>query len=108
MITVANSVTINRPLDEVFSYVGDPSNGPHWMFDCTGYIPVSDGEIGAGTRFKWVLKFMGGREVEAEVRNHQPSTAQEIQVLSGAPDSAAKWMSNPPVHFASWRRCCAA
>ena len=59
MIRYRIEETINRPADEVFAYIGDPSRHPAWM-------PVSDvriatpGEVRVGTAVHELMK-MGSR-----------------------------------------------
>lgn len=51
MIDVARSITINRPVAEVFAYVSDVSNEPAWHTDVLEARQTSEGPIGIGTTF---------------------------------------------------------
>ena len=57
MAKVERSITINAPIEKVFSYITNPSNTPEWQ---SGAIEVRDitGQ-GVGQRFGWTYKIMG-------------------------------------------------
>ncbi len=59
MITSEKVVTINRPVFEVFDYVSEPENFPHWQSELTDVHRISTGPLGVGSRFKSVRKFLG-------------------------------------------------
>lgn len=64
MINVEDSIVINRPIEEVFAYVSDLTNGAEWQ---TGLIEVrktTAAPLGVGAQFTFVRKFMG-RKLEA-------------------------------------------
>ncbi len=64
MINVEDSIVINRPIEEVFAYVSDLTNGPEWQ---TGLIEVrktTAAPLGVGAQFTFVRKFLG-RKLEA-------------------------------------------
>jgi uncharacterized protein YndB with AHSA1/START domain len=68
MIDRSDSVTINRPVDEVFAYVTDTSNDPAWHTDVLEAQKTSEGPIGLGTT--WHSRFkpsMGVSEGDMEV-----------------------------------------
>ena len=64
MIDIDHSVTIDRPLEEVWEFVADPANNPQWQSGVTQSDQSPTGPIGVGTRVRIVRKFMGQR-VEA-------------------------------------------
>lgn len=56
------SVMIDRPVEEVYSYVLDlANNGPRWAPDLESAEKVTEGPIGAGTEFRQVQHVMGKR-----------------------------------------------
>jgi uncharacterized protein YndB with AHSA1/START domain len=85
MISVEGSVTINRPVEEVFAYVVDPANDPKWRFDILESTQVTPGPTQVGSRIRWVVKFMGRRETDVEVTGFEPSRLEEIQSRSAMP-----------------------
>jgi len=45
MIDETHTVTINRPVNEVFDFVADPSNEPDWHFDVTEVLRPRTGPM---------------------------------------------------------------
>jgi uncharacterized protein YndB with AHSA1/START domain len=79
MIETSESVTINRPVEEVFAYVTDTSNDPAWHTDALEARKMSEGPIGLGT--KWHVRFkpsMGVSEADMEVVAFEPNR-MEVQ-----------------------------
>jgi uncharacterized protein YndB with AHSA1/START domain len=70
---VEESVEINRPPEEVFSYVANPENLPEW----SGIVldvqkEGQEGQPKEGDRFTTVAKFLGRRfETPFEVTAHE-------------------------------------
>ena len=64
MVTNEKVITINRPVEEVFAYVGDAGNGPKWQSALVEASRITQGPLGVGTQFKGVRKFMG-RKMES-------------------------------------------
>lgn len=64
MVTNEKIITINRPIEEVFAYVGDAGNGPKWQSALVEASRITKGSLGVGTQFKGVRKFMG-RKMES-------------------------------------------
>jgi uncharacterized protein YndB with AHSA1/START domain len=54
-------VTINRPVEEVFSYISNPRNESHWLPTITGTANVSDGPTNPGTTYESLAHFLGRR-----------------------------------------------
>lgn len=59
MIHIAGDVTINRPVEDVFDMVADERNEPVYNPRLQAVEQVTDGPIGAGTRFRAVTTTMG-------------------------------------------------
>lgn len=61
METIATSIIIQRPVEEVFAFVTDARNNPLWQAGSglreTQQLP--DGPVGVGTRINEVWNFMG-------------------------------------------------
>ena len=77
MIDTSDTVTINRPIEEVFAYVTDTSNDPAWHTDALEARKMSEGPIGKGT--KWHVRFkpaMGVSEGEMEVVAFEPNRTE--------------------------------
>jgi uncharacterized protein YndB with AHSA1/START domain len=56
MLEFENTITINRPVSEVFEFVADPENFPRWNYYVLTVTKLSDGPIGAGTAYHQVRK----------------------------------------------------
>jgi uncharacterized protein YndB with AHSA1/START domain len=73
MVTVEESIIIQRPVEEVFAFVADQENGPRWQADLEIVRRVTDGPIGVGTRHTAVRHFGGDRlEVTNEYIRYEP------------------------------------
>lgn len=65
MIRAEQTSTIDRPIDEVFQYVGDQTNTPNWQAGLLEVRRTSDGPLGVGTTHTIVRRFMR-RTMEAD------------------------------------------
>jgi uncharacterized protein YndB with AHSA1/START domain len=81
VIDTSDSVTINRPVEEVFAYVTDTANDPAWHTDVLEARKTSEGPIGMGTT--WHSRFkpsMGISEGDMEVVAFEPN---RMEVMRG-------------------------
>lgn len=78
MITRESSVQIAKPLEEVFSFVSNPTNEPRWHTDVQEVASPSEG-VQLGTRMTWTLSFMGRRDMELEVVDFVPNQREQLQ-----------------------------
>ena len=70
---VEEIVEIDRPLEEVFSYVTNPENLPEWSNLVLEVRMETEGDLQQGDRFTTVAKFLGRRfETPFEVTEHEP------------------------------------
>jgi uncharacterized protein YndB with AHSA1/START domain len=60
-VRVEESVEINRPVEEVFSYVANPENLPEWSSIVLKVRKETQGAPKEGDRFTSVTKFLGRR-----------------------------------------------
>ena len=73
-------ITIDRPIDKVWSYLDDPRRQPQWQRDLTHYQPLS-GEPGrAGAKAKLIFQ-EGGKKLilTEEIKERRPE--EKIKVL---------------------------
>ncbi len=56
MLEFENTITINRPVSEVFEFVADPENFPRWNYYVLTVRKLSSGPIGVGTAYHQVRK----------------------------------------------------
>jgi carbon monoxide dehydrogenase subunit G len=77
MIRTESSVTIDRPVAEVYAFVSDCRNEPRWHTDAI----EATGETAVGAVQTWVLRFMGRREGKMKVSRLEPERLEELQAL---------------------------
>jgi carbon monoxide dehydrogenase subunit G len=84
VFTRSVAVLIDRPVDEVFSFVADARNRPRWDESVDSEELTSPEPIGVGTTVRTRLRSMG-REYEYnwEVVEHQPPSRMTIDSTSG-------------------------
>jgi uncharacterized protein YndB with AHSA1/START domain len=59
MFTFEVSLTINRPIEEVFTFVANRDYWPKWASGAVDAAAVSQGRIGVGTMYRTINKAMG-------------------------------------------------
>jgi Polyketide cyclase / dehydrase and lipid transport. len=84
MIKVENSGIINRPIEEVFAFVGDLTNAPQWQSGLVEVRRTTDGPLRVGTTHTFVRNFMG-RKMEAnnEYIAYEPNKRITFKSTSG-------------------------
>lgn len=84
MIKINKSLVINRPIDEVFDYIGDQRNTPQWQSGLVEVRRITEGPPGIGTKHAFVRKFMG-RKMEAtnEYIAYEPNKKITFKTTSG-------------------------
>ena len=96
MIDRSDSITINRPVAEVFAYVADTANDPAWHTDILEARKTSDGPIGTGTTWNQRIKpFMGVSEATAEVVAFEPQRKEVLQGVAGPMKPTLTYMFEP-------------
>jgi uncharacterized protein YndB with AHSA1/START domain len=61
MASASSSVTINKPVDQVFSYVVDVANHPSWQAGILEARVTPDGPVGVGSTYHYTTEVMGNR-----------------------------------------------
>ena len=84
MIDETHTLTINRPVKEVFDFVADPSNEPDWHFDVKEVLRPKNGGYELGETFQWVVKFGGSKTYSVEITALEPNRLIEITAREGA------------------------
>lgn len=83
MIQEQNSITVNRPLEEVFSYVADPQNIPHYQKDVVA-IEAPDKPAKVGARYTETRKFMGrDMQTTVELIAFEPNKGFSLKAIDG-------------------------
>lgn len=72
---IQNDVFINRPLEEVFTFVTDPTTTPLWQKNLVRSELLTPGPLRSGTRVLEVRRLgTAQRQAEWEVTAYEPST----------------------------------
>jgi Polyketide cyclase / dehydrase and lipid transport len=96
MIDTSDSITINRPVDEMFAYVADTANDPAWHTDILEARKTSDGPIGTGTTWRQRIKpFMGVSEATAEVVAFEPHRKEVLRGVAGPMQATLTYLFVP-------------
>jgi uncharacterized protein YndB with AHSA1/START domain len=80
MVDRSDSITIDRPVEDVFGYVTDVTNDPAWHTDILEAHKTTEGSIGVGT--VWHTRFnptMGISEGDMRVVTFEPNRRQVMQ-----------------------------
>ena len=84
MFTSTVAIHISRPLDEVFTYVADARNRPHWDQSVDSEELTSPEPIGVGSTIRTRMRSMG-REYEYtwKIVEHDPPNGMAVESTSG-------------------------
>jgi uncharacterized protein YndB with AHSA1/START domain len=77
--TFENTVTIRRPIEEVFGFLADFENIPKWNYAIVETHKVSRGPVGVGTIYQQVRSVPSRSEEHFEVTAYHPPRQLEIQ-----------------------------
>jgi uncharacterized protein YndB with AHSA1/START domain len=83
MIDETHTVTINRPVNEVFDFVANPSNEPDWHYDVKEVLRSQNGAYELGETFQWVIKFGGSKTYTLEITALEPNRFIQITTREG-------------------------
>ena len=96
MIRAEESIIIDRPLEEVFAWVGDQTNGPHWQSGLVEVRRTTEGPVGVGTKHTLVRKFMGRRlDADNEYVAYEPNKRIVFKTTSGPVRVEASYLVEP-------------
>ena len=96
MIKAEKSVVIDRPIEDVFDFVGDQRNGPRWQAGLTEVRRLTDGPPGLGTRHTIVRTFLGRRmEADNEYIAFEPGKLITFRTTSGPMPLEASYLVEP-------------
>jgi uncharacterized membrane protein len=60
-IDVTTEIEINRPLDEVAAYAGDPTNAPDWYANIESIVWKTSPPVRLGSKMDFIARFLGRR-----------------------------------------------
>ena len=93
MTTATMSVTIHRPVADVFTVLSTPELTPRWSPSAIEEHMTTAGPVGIGSRRHATVKAFGGRtmENETEVTAFERNRRMEMKSISGPLDFRAGW-----------------
>ena len=83
MIKVERTITIHRPVEEVFTYLSDVAHGPQYISGQREAHKTSSGPMGIGTTFATSSKYLR-RSTTCEVTEYEPNLRVAWKATSGA------------------------
>lgn len=84
MIKIEHSVLINRPTEEVFTFVTEVENEPKWIGEVAEVRRTSNGPMGVGSTYDNIVHFLGRRIVDPhEVVQYEPNRKFAFKSNSG-------------------------
>jgi len=96
MPTITQSVTVNRPVEEVWDFIGSFENTTRWSRGVLEARQTSDGPLGVGSRLQTVVKAFGRRRTaDYLVTEYEPNHAFAFEVSSGPMTSRARSSVEP-------------
>jgi uncharacterized membrane protein len=85
MAHAEESVTVDRPIAEVFAFLADGLNEPKWRPEVSDVRLASTSATGVGATWAQSMKGPGGRKIEGDYRItrwHEP-TRLDFEVIAG-------------------------
>lgn len=83
MIDQSHTVTIDRPVGEVFDFVAELSNEPKWDLHVREVVRPKQGPLALGSTFEWLVRFLGTETHVGEVTAFEPNRSIEMTTLEG-------------------------
>ena len=81
MFTIQQSVTIARPVEEVFAFLADPANIPRWRQDV---VEARNGApLHTGSEFEEILNFGGRKAQTFRVDVFEANKTLEVAAIAG-------------------------
>ena len=81
MFTIEQSVTIARPVEQVFAFLADPANIPRWRPDVLE--ARAGGPLHAGSEFDEVISFGGRKTQTFRVQVFEANRTLEVAAIAG-------------------------
>jgi uncharacterized protein YndB with AHSA1/START domain len=95
MASFENTVTIRRPVAEVFAFLADFENVPAWNYAILETRKVSPGPVGVGTTYRQVRSMPSRSEEAFEVTVFEPASRLEVQGELGPFGARLKYALEP-------------
>jgi uncharacterized protein YndB with AHSA1/START domain len=97
MAQAEHSVTVGRPIADVFAYIADGANNPRWRAGVLEIERTAGGE-GVGASYRQVLAGPAGRRIRGDYRvtKYQAPTLLEFVVTAGPARPTGSQMCDRP------------
>ena len=96
MTTITQSVTVDRPVEEVWDFISNFENTTRWSRGVLEARQTSDGPLGIGSTLQAVVRAFGRRRTaDYLVTEYEPNRAFGFQVTSGPMTSRARYSVEP-------------
>lgn len=83
-VDVQTDIVIDRPIDQVAEYAGDPSNAPQWYANIKSVEWLTTPPVRLGSKMDFVADFLGRRLAYTyEIVDFVPSQRLEMSTLAG-------------------------
>lgn len=82
MITLEASITIDRPVQEVWDFVTDCTNEPHWHTDCLAARMTSPLPLQTGSTQAWSMSYAKGKEADLRVTALDPGRTVRLDTIA--------------------------
>lgn len=84
MVRVEESITIDRPVEEVFTYLSNIERQPEWVSSLQGSSKESQEPTAVGTRYRQQSKILGRKiDLNNEITAFEPPQVYEFHSTSG-------------------------
>jgi len=84
MARIEASVTIKRPVEEVFDFVTNAANVTQWRSGISESSQTSEGPVGVGATMRGVARVMGRQlKMTSEVTEYEPNRKYSTKTTSG-------------------------
>jgi len=83
MLTVENSVVINKPVEQVWNFLTDFKNTPKWDIGVLQTRQTSEGPAGLGTTFQNIGPFLGKTAIrEYKVTEYEVNNKVTVKLMT--------------------------
>jgi hypothetical protein len=95
MHTFQNTVTIARPVGEVFAFLADLRNIPRWNYAITRTVPTSPGPAGAAATYRQTRTIPRRSEDSLQITVFQPPARLAVHGQLGPFRATASYLPEP-------------
>ena len=96
MAAFENTVTITRPVEEVFTYLADAENLPQWNYAIEQTRKISPGPVGVGTVYRQTRTLPGRSQEDFEIVVFQPPGQLALDGTFGPFKARASYLLERP------------